>query len=76
MYANSLPQKICKKQNQSVHTHTAFLKVFRVVHEQEDEKCLRNTNMLNCLPRFDNSSVFVVKYQSFTKFSIRWPNSR
>jgi len=26
--------------------------------------------------RSPNSSIFVVKYQSFTKFSIRWPVSR
>jgi len=32
--------------------------------------------MLNYLRRFDNSSIFVVKYQSFTKFSISWPDSR
>jgi len=25
--------------------------------------------MLNYLPSFDNSSIFVVKYQSFTNFS-------
>jgi len=28
VYANSLPQKIGKKQNQTVHTHTAFVKHF------------------------------------------------
>jgi len=49
-----------------------------VVHEQKDKKCLRNrpTNIWNYLPSFGNSSIFVVKYQSFTKFSFRWPVSR
>ena len=56
MYANSLPQQTSKKQNQSVHT--AFLKIFRVVHEQMDKKCLRNTNILNDFPRFDNFQIF------------------
>jgi len=37
------------------------MKIFRVVHEQKDKKCLRNINMRNYLPSFDNSSVFVVK---------------
>jgi len=59
-----------------VYTYTAFLKNLRVVHEQKDKKCLGNTNMLNYLPRFDNSSIFVAKYQSFTKFLIRWLDSR
>ena len=27
-----------KKQNQSVHTHTAFPKIFRVVHGKKDKK--------------------------------------
>jgi len=57
VYANSLPQKIGNKQNQSVHTRAAFLKICRVVHEQKDKKCLRNTNMWNYLPSFDNSSI-------------------
>jgi len=37
VYANSPPQKIGKKQNQSVHTHTAFLKIVRLVHERKDK---------------------------------------
>jgi len=41
LYANSFSDG--KKQNQSVHTHyTAFLIIFRVVHEKKDKKCLRN----------------------------------
>jgi len=31
------------------------------LHEQKDKKCLRITNILNFLPSFDNSSVFVVQ---------------
>jgi len=42
------------------------------LHEQKDKKCLRNTNILNYFPRFDNSSIFVGTCQFFTKFSIRW----
>jgi len=64
------------QETKTVYTHTAFLKIFGVVHEKMDQKCLRNTNMLNDLPHFDNSSIFVVKYQAVTKFSIRWPVSR
>jgi len=40
----------------------------KVAHEQKDKKCLRNTNILNYFPSFGNYSIFVVKYQSFTKF--------
>jgi len=47
-----------------------------VAHKQKDKKYLRNTNILNYLPSFGNSSTFVVKYQSFTKYSFRWPVSR
>jgi len=45
--------------------HEAILGLFqnKVVHEQKDKKCLRNTNILNYLPNFDNSSIFAVKYQ-------------
>ena len=43
----------------------------KIVHEQIDKMCLRNTNILNYLPRLNTSSIFVVKYQSFTNFSIR-----
>jgi len=75
VYANSLPQKMAKNKI-IVYTHTAFLKNFKVVHEQKDKKCLINTNMLNYLRSFENSSIFVVKYQSLTKFPIRWPDSR
>jgi len=31
---------------------------------------------LNLYSRLANPNLFVVKYQSFTKFSIRWPVSR
>jgi len=31
----------------------------KVVHEQKDKKCLRNTNILNYLPCFDNSSILL-----------------
>ena len=40
----------------------------KVAHKQKDKKCLTNTNILNYIPSFGNSSIFVVKYQSFTKF--------
>jgi len=41
VYANSSSED-GKKQNENVHTHTAFLKIFIVVHEKTDKKCLRN----------------------------------
>jgi len=65
-----------RQETKSKRTHTAFLKIFIVVHEQKNEKCPRSTNIFNYLTRFDNSSIFVVKYPSFTKFSIRWPVSK
>ena len=43
-----------------------------IVHEQMDKKCLKNTNILNySISQVDTSSIFVVEYRSFTKFSIR-----
>jgi len=42
--------------------------VIRLWYTKKMKKCLRNTNILNCLPRFDNSSICVVTYQSFTIF--------
>jgi len=48
----------------------------KVEHEQKDKKCFRKTNIWNYLPSFGNSSIFVVKYQPFTKFSFRWLVSR
>jgi len=39
------------------YTHTPFLNTFRVVHEQKDKTCLRNTNILNDLRSFHNSSI-------------------
>jgi len=48
----------------------------KIVHEKIDKNALENTNILNYLPSFDTSSIFVVKYQSFTKFSIRQSVSR
>jgi len=34
------------------------------------QKWLRNMNISNYIPSFDTSSIFVVEYQPFTKFSI------
>jgi len=48
----------------------------KVVHEQKDKKCLRNTNILNYLASFDNSSIVVITYKSFMKLSIGWAVSR
>jgi len=42
----------------------------KIVHEQIDKKCLKNTNISNYLPSWP-SSIFVIEYQSYTKFSIR-----
>jgi len=39
MHANSLPQMLGEKQNQSVHTH-CISENFRVVHEQKDKNAL------------------------------------
>jgi len=51
------------------YTHTVFLIIFRVVHEE------RIKNALDIgyqhFKRSLNFNIFVVKYQSFTKFSIR-----
>jgi len=35
----SLPQKMASNKIKG-YTHTAFLKIFRVVHEKKDKKCL------------------------------------
>jgi len=68
VYANSLPQKMARSKVK-VYTRTAFLKIFGVVQE----KRRKNTLETGCqhFERFPNSSIFVVKNQSFTKFSIR-----
>jgi len=41
-----------------------------MVHEQKDKNALQIG--YRHFKRSPNSSIFVVKYQSFTKFSIRW----
>jgi len=35
------------------------------------KKCLRNTNILNDLPSFDNFSIFVVEYESISQQNFR-----
>jgi len=75
VHANSIPQKIGKKQNERTRT-LHFWKLSEWYTNKWIKKCLRNTNILNDLPSFHNSSILVVKYQIFTKFSIRWPVSR
>jgi len=69
----SLPQKMAGNKIKA-YTHTAFLKMFGVVHEKRIENALE----IGCqhFKRFPNFNIFVVKYQSYTKFSIRWPVSR
>ena len=39
--ANSLPQKMARSKIKA-YTRTAFLKIFRVVHEKKDNKYLRD----------------------------------
>jgi len=41
VYANSFHQKVARSQIK-VYTRTAFPKIFRVVHEKKDKKCLRD----------------------------------
>jgi len=72
VYANSLPQKMARSKIKA-YTRTAFLTIFRVVYEKKNTNALQ-TGYQHFKP-FPNSSIFVVKYQSFTKFSIRWPVS-
>jgi len=62
------------QETKSKRTHTAFLKIFTMVNEQKDENALEiGYQHFKGSPNF---SIFVVKYQSFTKFSIRWLISR
>jgi len=72
---NSLPQKIGKKQNQSVHIH-CISENFQWYTKKRIKSALDISTFLNYLTSFDNTSIFVVKHQSFTKFSIRSPVSR
>jgi len=58
VYANSLSQKMARNKIKTC-THTAFLKIFRVVHEQKDGNCLRNRHQ-HYKPS-PNSNIFVVK---------------
>jgi len=69
----ALPQKTASNKIKA-YTHTAFLKIFRVVHKKQDKNALEIG--YQHFKRSPNFSIFVVKYQSFTKFSIRWPVSR
>jgi len=59
------------QETKSKRTHTAFLNIFRVVHEKRIKNALE-IGYQHYKPS-PNSNIFVVKYQSFTKFLIRWP---
>jgi len=48
------------------------LLLVEALHQQKDEKCLRNTNILNISKILTIPAYFWLKYQSFTKFSIKW----
>ena len=69
----SLPQMARNKIK--AYTYTAFLKIFEVVHEKKKDKNTLEIGYQN-FKRSPNFNIFVVKYQSFTKFSIRWPVTR
>jgi len=56
------------------YIHTAFLKIFRVVHEKKNKNALEVGDQH--FKRSPNFNISVVKYQLFTKLSIRWPVSR
>jgi len=62
------------QETKSKRTHTAFLKISRVLHKQKDKNAL--VIGYQHFKRSPNSNIFVVKYQSFTKFSIRMPVSK
>jgi len=68
----TLPQKMARNKIKA-YTQPVVLIIFRVVHEK------RIKNFLDIgyqhFKRSLNFSIFEVKYQSFTKFSIRWPVS-
>jgi len=55
-------------------THTAFPKLFRVVHEKKIKNALEVGS--EHFKKSPNFNIFVVECQAFTKFSIRWPVSR
>jgi len=72
VYANSSLEN-GKKQNQSVHTH-CISENFQSGTGKKDKNALEiNYQHFKGFPNF---SIFVVKYQSFKKFSIRWRVSR
>jgi len=56
------------QETKSKCARTLHFRKFSVVHEQKDKKCRRNTNMLNYLQRFDNSSIFVINTNHLRKF--------
>jgi len=62
-----------KKQNQNVHTH-CISENFQWYTRKKDKNALEIG--YQHFKRSPNFNIFVVKYQSFTKFSIRWPVSR
>jgi len=69
VYANSLPQMARSKIK--AYASTAFLKIFRVAHRKKDKNTL-DTGYQHFEPSPNSSTgLFVIKYQSFTKFSIR-----
>jgi len=69
----SFPQKMARNKIKT-YTHTAFLKIFSGTREKKDKNALEIG--YQHFKRSPNFNIFVVKYQSFTKFSIRWPVSR
>jgi len=64
-----LPQKMARNKIKA-YTHTAFLKMFRVVREKRINNALEVG--YQHFKRSPNFNMFVVEYQSFTRFSIRW----
>jgi len=52
------------------YTHTAFLKVFRVVHEQKDIKMPQKYQLLNELPSFNNSSSEIFSQMACLKINL------
>jgi len=72
VYANSLPQKMARNK---LKTYAHCI--------SENFQCYTNKRIKNALEigyqhfkRSPNSNIFVVKYQSFTKFSIRFSVSK
>jgi len=63
-----------KKQNQGVHIH-CISENFRSGARKKKDKNTLEIGYQN-FKRSPNFNMFVVKYQSFTKFSIRWPVTR